>query len=140
MQSEHLLLLADIVLVVHFAIALFITWALPVIWLGGWRGWSFVRNPWFRLIHLALMGIVLAESFIGMLCPLTTWEADLRIAAGAPHHTTSFIAYWVSRLLFHDYSATAYMVAYALFFLAVILTLYFVPIRWNRHSNPEKTD
>lgn len=138
MDNGHLLLLADVILVVHFCIALFITWSLPLIWLGRMLKWEFVHNPWFRFIHLGLMGVVLAESLIGMLCPLTTWEADLREAAGMAYHDQSFVAHWVSRLLFHDFSETAYTIAYALFFLAVIATLFFVPIRLKSAGNRKK--
>lgn len=129
MDSGQLLLLADVVLVVHFAIALFITWSLPLIWLGGLLGWRFVRNSWFRFTHLVLMAVVLAESLVGMFCPLTTWESALREAAGEQPHGQSFVAYWVDRLLFHDFSATAYLTAYALFFVAVVVTFYLVPVR-----------
>lgn len=138
MQSEHLLLLADIILVAHFAIALFITWSLPVIWLGRLLGWRFVHNPWFRYTHLVLMGVVLLETLVGMLCPLTTWEAALREAAGAPYHHHSFIGYWVNKLLFHDFSQTAYTVAYGLFFLAVIGTLFLVPVRRSQRKGRKK--
>jgi hypothetical protein len=66
--------LADVILVLHGLIVLFIVGALPLIWLGGLRKWSFVRAFSFRLTHLLLIGVVAAESIFGIICPLTTWE------------------------------------------------------------------
>ena len=44
--------------------------------------WKWVRNPWFRAIHLIAIGIVVAESLAGIPCPLTVWERQLRKMAG----------------------------------------------------------
>ena len=141
MTDGQMLLLADVVLIAHFCIAIFITYSLPLIWLGRVFGWAFVRNPWFRYTHAGLMGFVLLESLIGVLCPLTTWEATLRRAAGAggPGDGQSFVAYWMGRLLFHDIDETIFTVAYALFFLAVLATFFLVPVRRARREKPEKT-
>lgn len=118
------LLLADLILAVHGAIALFITLGLPVIWAGAAAGWRFVHNPWFRYIHAGLMGVVLLETVAGVLCPLTLLEGALRRSAGqgGPGEGESFIGYWVGKLLFHDFTWTQYIVAYALFFGLVLLT------------------
>jgi hypothetical protein len=69
---------ADALLVFHVLLAAFNALSLPLIWLGAWRGWGFVRNPWLRWSHVALMGFVLAETLLGRTCPLTVWEAQLR--------------------------------------------------------------
>ena len=44
--------------------------------------WSWVRNFWFRAIHLLLIGIVVVESLCSINCPLTDWENRLREASG----------------------------------------------------------
>lgn len=140
MTDAQLILLADIVLIVHFCVAAFNVFSLPVIWIGRLLGRRFVHNPWFRLTHLGLMAFVLEETLMGRLCPLTIWEADLRRAAGAggPGDGESFIAYWVGRILFSEYDETTYMVAYGLFFSAIVVTLIIVPIRFRRASKAEK--
>ncbi len=51
-------MIADIVLVLHFCIAAFITLGLLAIWLGAALGWRWVRNPWLR-------GGTRSESFVG---------------------------------------------------------------------------
>lgn len=132
MTDGQIILLADVILIVHFAIAVFITWALPVIWVGGFLRWRFVTSPWFRLTHVGLMGFVVVESLLGKLCPLTIWEAALRrgTGTGGAGDGQSFVAYWVGKLLFHDLSEETYTIIYILFFLAVVATFFLVPIRW----------
>ena len=41
----------------------------------------------------------------------------------------SFIAYWVEKLLFHDFDETCFTIAYGLFFVLVVLTLLLVPVQ-----------
>ena len=59
------LLLADAILVLHALIVLFNVGALPVIWVGHFRGWRFVRAFSFRAAHLGLIGFIAAESLLG---------------------------------------------------------------------------
>ena len=131
MTQDQLLLLADVVLAVHFVIAGYISLSLPVIWIGKFAGWKFVRNPWFRFSHAGLMGFVLFESFAGIFCPLTAWEASLRQAAGqgGAGQGESFIGYWLGRILFCDFDEVYFTVTYGLFFVVITLTLWLVPIR-----------
>ena len=130
MTDGQLLILADVVLVLHFLIALFLTLGLPAIWLGRMLGCRFVHNPWFRYAHGGLMGVVVFESLIGMLCPLTAWEATLRRAAGTPGggEGQSFVAHWMGALLFHDFDEQVFTVVYVLFFLAILATFFLVPV------------
>src|SRR5436190_2400243 len=94
-------LLADLVLVVHFAFVLFVLLGLFAIWMGRFLRWSWVRNFWFRLAHLLAIGIVVAESVGGVVCPLTTWEDKLRrLAGGGEIYAGSFMQHWIHRLMF----------------------------------------
>jgi hypothetical protein len=88
--------LADAILVLHALLVLFNVGALPVIWVGHFRHWAFVRNFPFRVVHLLLVGVVAAESMLGIWCPLTTWEDALRSKA---MYQNGFIAYWLHKLL-----------------------------------------
>ncbi len=125
-------LLADLILVVHTLIIAFIVVGLPLIWIGAWRGWDFVRRPLFRLAHLATIAFVVAQTWLDQLCPLTVWEAALRRKAGQSHHDQPFIAHWLGELIFVDASLAVLAWVYSLFGLAVGLTLWWVPIRWRR--------
>ena len=115
--------LADVMLVLHALLVLFNVGALPVIWVGHFRGWAFVRNFYFRIVHLLLIGIVAAESLFGIWCPLTSWEQELR---SEPIHQNGFIAHWLHKVLFYDFPAWVFTAAYLLFFLLVAVTFYIV--------------
>jgi len=124
-----LLLLADMVLVAHAALALFLALGLVAILVGGptWRygGWRFVRNRSFRRTHLAVMAIVAAEGLLGLTCPLTDLESSLRAAAHAPAYEQSFIAHWLGRFLFYDFDERVFA---ALYLAALGLTVW----AWRR--------
>ena len=127
------LLLADLTLIVHAAFVAFVVVGLVLIWIGWWRGWTFVRNFWFRLIHLAAIGVVAAEALFGVVCPLTTWEDRLRLLAGGEErYQGSFVQHWLHRVMFFDLHQQFFTMAYLTFFLAVALSIWFVPPRWRR--------
>jgi hypothetical protein len=128
-------LLADLVLVVHFGFVAFVVLGFVLIWAGYFGQWSFVRRIPFRLAHLLAMGFVLAESLTGFICPLTTWEHQLRLKAGhGTGYEGSFIQYWFGRLLFHDWSEGTFTILYTAFFLLVLLTFGVVRPRWRRNQ------
>jgi hypothetical protein len=110
------------------AFVAFVIVGLALIWLGGWRRWAYVRNFWFRVAHLAAIGVVAAESLAGFVCPLTTWENQLRLlAGGGERYAGSFIQHWLHQLLFYDVSERVFTLIYVAFFTAVALSLWLVP-------------
>ena len=124
MWSERAsLAMANAVLVLHVAIVLFVVGGLVLVVLGNRRGWRWVNTWWFRLAHLGAIGVVVAEAWFGITCPLTTLEAWLRVQAGAPAYGgNGFIEHWLQRLLYYDappwvftlgYSAVALLVLWA---------------------------
>jgi hypothetical protein len=130
--------LADAILVLHALIVLFNVGALPVIWLGYCRGWRFVRDFSFRVVHLMLIGFVAAESALGAICPLTTWEDDLRLKAGVdPRYQGGYVAHWLHRLIFYELDEKFFTVGYGLFFALVLFTLVWIkpcpPTWWKRN-------
>jgi hypothetical protein len=125
-------LLADAVLSIHFAIVIFVVGGLMLVLVGNWCGWRFVNTWWFRLAHLAAIGIVVAQAWLGIVCPLTTLESWLRVQANEPAYEASFIEHWVSRLIYYDAPAWVFTLAYTLFGLAVIAAWWRYPPRSNR--------
>jgi hypothetical protein len=109
---------ANLVLAVHFAIVIFITAGLPLIWIGAALGWAWVRVRWWRALHLAAIGLVALESLVGIACPLTVWEAALR----AQQPAGGFIQHWVARVMYYDLPAWLFTLAYTVFAAAVALT------------------
>jgi hypothetical protein len=77
-------LLADVVVTVHMLFMLFVVFAQVLIVAGWLLRWGWVRSFWFRLIHLASIGIVAAQAVAGIICPLTTLERHLRREAAYP--------------------------------------------------------
>ncbi|MBT8088371.1 MAG: DUF2784 domain-containing protein, partial [Gammaproteobacteria bacterium] len=81
-SNSVLLLIADGLLLLHTLFVLFVVIGLLLIVAGRFLSWDWVRNPWFRLVHLVCIGIVVVQSWFGIVCPLTTWEMALREKAG----------------------------------------------------------
>lgn len=116
---------ADLLLLVHFAIAGFVTVLLPAVWIGAARGWRWVRNRPLRLLHLAAIVFVAAEALLGIACPLTIWEDALRGVSGQP----GFVRRWVGAALYHDLPAWQFTAAYVAYAGATVLTWLAVPPR-----------
>ncbi len=124
-------LLADLIVAVHFAYVSFVIVALMAILLGIALRWSWVRNFWFRAIHLLMIGVVVFESLGGIRCPLTTWEKDLRRLAGETVQQGTFIGRWSSWLLFHDEIPPWMLeISYCCFGIAVLCVWLLAPPRW----------
>ena len=103
----------------HFAIVLFVVGGLLVIVVGSLRGWRIAGALWFRLAHLAAIAIVIAQAWLGVVCPLTTLEMWLRARTLESTYTGSFIEHWLQRLMYFDAPPWAFAVAYSLFGLVV---------------------
>lgn len=128
-------MLADIVLVVHFAFAAFVVGSLPLIWAGAWMKWGFVRNRSFRLAHLGAIFVVAAESLAGVVCPLTLLEDALR---QTERNAGSFIRRWLHRILFHDVPEGMLTMLYVIFAGLVMATFLLFPpcVRPSRPPPP----
>ena len=122
-------LAADAIVVIHFAFVLFVLIGQLLIMVGALAGWNWIRNLKFRLIHLGSILFVVAESLLGIVCPLTTLEKWLRDQAGETSYEGDFIASWVHDALFFEAEAWVFTVCYTLFGLLVLLTFLFPPPR-----------
>lgn len=126
MSSESLLLfLADATLVLHVAFVLFVVLGLLAVYVGYFLKWQWVRNRAFRILHLIAIGIVVAQSWIGVICPLTVLEMALREQAGAETYSGSFIQYWLQNLLYYDAPEWVFMILYTCFG-SLVLASWFV--------------
>ena len=121
--------LADAVLVLHVAIVLFVVGGLPLIWLGRWRSWRWSDAWSFRLAHLAAIGVVAAQSWFGIVCPLTTLEMWLRGRGHGAVYAGSFIEHWLQRLLYWQAPPWVFVLAYTVFALLVLATWMLWPPR-----------
>jgi hypothetical protein len=109
-------MLADIVVGVHLLIVLFILLGVPLVYLGAALHWTWVRSRPWRMLHLAAILFVAAESLLGITCPLTVWEDTLRGA-----------------VMFYDAPTWIFTLAYVGFATLVLVTWVVVPpIRQRR--------
>lgn len=113
-------LLADTVLVIHFAVVVFVVGGLVAVVAGNTCGWRWVNRLAFRVAHLVAIAAVAAQAWLGVLCPLTTLEMWLREQAGGGTYRESFIEHWVQRLLYVDAPWWVFVWAYTLFGLLVV--------------------
>lgn len=118
---------ADLILVVHAMIVGFVIVGQLAILIGWRQGWSWVRNAWFRVAHLATIVIVMLQAWLGRLCPLTLWEQALRQAAGQAYHERSFVEYWIAEYLYLDLPWWVFVAAYTAFAMLVAWTWWRLP-------------
>lgn len=127
MESKlYYLIAADAILVVHSLFVSFVVLGLVLIFAGKLWSWSWVHNFWFRIAHLVAIGIVVLQSWFGVICPLTVWEMVLRTKAGDAVYTGSFIAHWIGQLLYYQAPAWVFGVVYTLFGALVIVSWFWV--------------
>ncbi len=122
-------LLADAVLLLHLAVVLFVIGGLLAVLAGRLRGWDWVRHRGFRLAHLAAIGVVVLQSWLGQQCPLTTLESWLRVQAGAGGYAEGFIQHWVTQVLFYQAPGWVFGLAYTVFGAAVAWAWWWCPPR-----------
>jgi len=127
--------LANLVLALHVALVAFVLLGLLMVIAGNLRGWHWVNNPWFRLAHLATILVVVAQAWLGMVCPLTTLEMWLRAQGGADTYAGGFIQYWLQSVLYFDLPAWVFLLVYTLFGALVLASFWLFPPRFKRDGN-----
>jgi hypothetical protein len=125
-------LAADGVLIAH---ALFVGFVVlgQIAILGGLlahRAWA--RGYRLRVVHLVCVLFVVVQTWLGVTCPLTTWEHELRLRAGQVGYERGFVADWLHRLIFYEFAPWVFTVVYTAFGLAVVLTWWLAPPRRRR--------
>jgi hypothetical protein len=123
-------MLADLVLLLHAAFVLFVVGGLFAIWLGARYGRAWSRDPWFRGVHLAAIGLVAGQTALGQDCPLTLWEDRLR----GRDTDIGFVARAVRAMLYWDAPAWVFALLYLGFFALVVWTWWRLPPR--RRARP----
>jgi hypothetical protein len=117
---------ADAVLVLHVLFVAYVVLGLVLILIGKLASWRWVRSPWFRLTHIAAIGVVVAQSWLGITCPLTTLEMALRARGGDTVYGGSFVEYWLSQLLYFSAPDWVFVLVYSLFGLLVAVSWFWV--------------
>jgi hypothetical protein len=121
---------ADAVVVFHLFYVVFAVGGELLVLLGWVAGWRWIRNITFRIVHLLAIVVVAVEAVAGVLCPLTGWEYRLRLLAGqSVEEQIPFMARLVRRMIFYDFPAWVFTLAYILFSLLVAASLLLAPPR-----------
>lgn len=120
--SVFYLLAADAILFLHMLIVVFNVLGLIFIFVGYALKWSWVRNPWFRFAHVVAIGVVVIQSWIGVVCPFTSLEMALRSKAGETVYSGTFISHWLESLLYYEASPLVFVVIYTVFGLLVVVS------------------
>ena len=124
--------LADAVLVVHFAVVLFVVGGLPAIVVGNQLGWQWVNTLWFRFSHLLAIAVVVGQAWLDQYCMLTVAESWLRERAGQAGYESSFIQHWVHQVLFYEAPLWQFAVAYTAFASLVLWAWFRYPPQARR--------
>jgi len=122
-------LAADAVVTIHFAFVSFVLFGQIAILIGLIAKWSWIRNFKFRIIHLLCILFVVGEALGGMMCPLTTWEHDLRQLAGQSSYSGDFIPNLLHDLMFFEAKPWVFTICYVIFGSVVLLTFILAPPR-----------
>jgi len=127
MESKVIYLFAaDVILLTHVLFVIFVVIGLLLIFAGKLRSWSWVLNPWFRWVHLISICIVVLQSWLSIICPLTIWEMALRERAGDTIYVGSFISYWLESILYYRAPEWLFVLCYTVFGLLVLVSWFWI--------------
>lgn len=126
-EPSALFVPADAVLLVHVAFVAFVVLGQLYVMLGWALSWRTARNRLFRHLHLAAIGVVVLQAWLGLVCPLTLLELHLRGGDAGWSEGQSFIGYWLSRLLYYDAPPWLFTTVYTLFGTVVLLCYFGYP-------------
>jgi hypothetical protein len=134
-------ILADVVVALHLVYLAVAIGGQLLILVGILARWQWIRNPYFRVIHLAMIVFVAFEALIGMQCPLTTWESDLRALAGQnTDRDMTFIGRLLGSIVFLDVPQEYLTAGYYGFAAVVVFCFIVAPPRWRKARADESGD
>ncbi|MDX9800210.1 MAG: DUF2784 domain-containing protein [Spirochaetia bacterium] len=112
---------ADFILIIHSLIVLFIIGGFLFISAGIIMKKRFVSRFCFRFIHLLAIFYIIAETWIGKLCPLTDLESFFREKSGMESYSGTFVSHWLGKLIYYDFDLAVFQSAYTIFGILVLL-------------------
>ena len=116
-------LLADALVVLHFA---FIAFAI-----GG--GLLVLARRWLAWLHLPVAAWALWTEFTASICPLTPWEQALRHAAGQAGYRGGFVEHYLIPVIYPPGLTPALQVELGVAVFAINAAIYvFVWRRWRQ--------
>jgi hypothetical protein len=107
----------------HFAIVFFIASGFFLIPIGYKFSWIWVKNLKLRTCHCGMMIFVTLETLLGITCPLTLIENNLREI----NESTSFISYWIFQIIYWDLPSQFFIILYCVVLVWTFLLWKFFP-------------
>jgi hypothetical protein len=129
---------ADILVTIHLVFVAFVVVGQLLILVGWLRGWRWVRNFTFRVIHFLSIAVVAAEGVAGIVCPLTEWERQLRGGDLFDVSEACAVGRVANRILFYQGDHAWFQRAHITFGVLVLLTFIMAPPRWPGRRRPEQ--
>ncbi len=90
-------------------------------------------------IVFVVLGFILIVA--GKICPLTTWENDMREVQGGRAYPSTFVGYYLQKIIYYDFPLWVFAMGYTAFTVIVLMTWIIRPPRWPRFksdNNQEK--
>jgi len=128
---------ANLVALVHIAYFLFIPGGAVAIIVGHCKHWAWVSGPWFRLLHVSAVFIVLFEEVTGIPCVLNLLQWTLRSGASGQKQATEGVGGVLDFLLYGTISPFALDIFYLSMGALVLVLLWKVPVRIRRSSDKQ---
>lgn len=125
-RADLFMLAADAILLLHVLVVIFNVFGLILIFIGNVLKWFWVRNPWFRLLHILAIGTVVLLSWLNFICPLTSIEMELRTHAGDVVYSGTFISHWLESILYYQAPPWVFVTAYTMFGLLVVVSWFLI--------------
>lgn len=126
---------ADIILSLHALFIVFVVLGFTLIVVGIIRRWQWTGNFWFRAAHLLAIGVVALNAWLGKICPLTTWENDMREVQGGRAYPSTFVGYYLQKIIYYDFPLWVFAMGYTAFTVIVLMTWIIRPPRWPRFKS-----
>jgi len=121
------LFFADLIAIIHLGYVVFVILGFILILAGIFLKWKWIRNLWFRIIHLGAMVGVALEAILGINCPLTVLEFSLRHGVSPSDRRVSFVGELIDSILYYDAPAWLFTIIYVGFALLVAITFVMAP-------------
>ena len=121
------LFFADLIAIIHLGYVVFVILGFILILAGIFLKWKWIRNLWFRIIHLGAMVGVALEAILGINCPLTVLEFSLRHGVSPSDRRVSFVGELIDSILYYGAPAWLFTIIYVGFALLVAITFVMAP-------------
>ena len=125
---------ADLIGALHIGYFIYVVGGCIAIVVGAWQQWKWIRNPWFRLSHLAAVYIVVFENVFNVACPLNTAEWQLRSTSQSAVEASSGVGRVLDQLLFHTIPGNVLNVMYSVLAILLLVALVLAPPRFTFKS------